>query len=146
MFSLTAEYALRAVVFLAEGGNGRYTTQAIADATQIPPRYLAKILQKLAQAGVLKGQRGLNGGFCLARGAAQITALDVVQAVEPIRRIHTCPLGLEAHQSRLCPLHTRLDEALAQIEQNLRKSSIVELLSPSTFRTGDGGTASGSSR
>jgi len=134
MFSHTAEYALRAVVFLAEGKNGRYTTQTIAAATRIPPRYLAKVLHNLARAGVLRGQRGLNGGFSLARDAALITVLDVVQAVEPVRRIHTCPLDLEAHRSRLCPLHTRLDESLALIEENLRKSTIAELLTRPTFR------------
>ena len=134
MFSHTAEYALRAAVFLAESPDGRYTTQAIADTTQIPPRYLAKVLQSLARAGVLTGQRGLNGGFLLARSPAEITVLDVIQAVEPLKRIHKCPLDLEAHRERLCPLHTRLDQSLALIEENLRQATLADLLDRPTFR------------
>ena len=134
MFSHTAEYALRAAVFLAESPTGRYTTQAIADTAQIPPRYLAKVLNSLSRAGVLSGQRGLNGGFSLARNPEDITVLEVIQAVDPIKRIHKCPLGLQAHSHRLCPLHTRLDESLALIEENLRKATLADLLERPTFR------------
>jgi Rrf2 family protein len=134
MFSNTAEYALRAVVYLAEHRATRCTTQTIADSAHIPSRYLAKVLQSLARAGVLSAQRGLNGGFCLDRDPSEITLLEVVEAVEPLRRIKICPIKLEAHKARLCPLHTRLDESLALIEDNLRRATVAELLDRPTFR------------
>ena len=134
MFSQTAEYALRAVVFLAEGGETRYTTQAIANVTHIPPRYLAKVLNSLGRAGVLVGQRGLYGGFVLSKSPTEISVLDVIEAVDPVKRIYKCPLNLEAHKDQLCPLHARLDASLALIQEDLRRSSIADLLQRPTFR------------
>src|SRR5262245_46379503 len=134
MFSQTAEYALRAVIFLAEGGETRYTTQAIAETTRIPPRYLAKVLNSLARAGVLTAQRGLYGGFVLSKSPSEISVLEVIQAVDPLKRIYICPLNLEAHKDQLCPLHARLDASLALIQEDLQRSSIADLLTRPTFR------------
>src|SRR5262245_25633068 len=116
MFSQTVEYALRAVVHLAaEAPRGR-TTDEIAQATRVPRAYLSKVLQSLVRSGVVKSQRGLGGGMTLVVPAEELTILAVVNAVEPIERIRTCPLGLAAHGVHLCPLHHRLDAALAHIE------------------------------
>ena len=134
MFSRTAEYALRAVVFLAESGETRYPTQAIADSTHIPPPYLSKVLNSLARAGVLTAQRGPYGGFGLSRSPSQMTVYEVIQAVDPLKRIVKCPLNLEAHKDQLCPLHSRLDASLALIQEDLQRSTIADLLTRPTFR------------
>jgi Rrf2 family transcriptional regulator, nitric oxide-sensitive transcriptional repressor len=128
MFSHTAEYALRAVVFLAEDPTARYTTQAIAESTKIPPRYLAKVLQQLARRGIVLAQRGLNGGFTLARPPDAITVLEVIQSVDPIQRILVCPLKLDSHRGRLCKVHAHLDQALALIEDSFRQATLADLL------------------
>lgn len=133
MISQTAEYALRAVVFLAERPGERHTTRTIAETAQVPPGYLAKVMQSLAQAGVVRGQRGLNGGFSLARSPREIALAEVVEAIDPIRRIRKCPLGMEAHRESLCPLHTLLDRTLARIERELRESTVSDLLERPTF-------------
>src|SRR5262245_23178018 len=103
MFSQTVEYALRAVVHLAYESPEARTTQQIADATQVPKDYLSKILQGLAKKGIVTTQRGVGGGVSLAKGPEELTILDVVNAVEPIERITTCPLKLKTHGVRLCP-------------------------------------------
>ena len=95
MFSQTAEYALRAVVFLAAQDGVPRTTQEIARATQVPTGYLSKVMQGLGRARLVLSQRGLHGGFTLARPAAELTVLDIIQAVDPIQRIRSCPLGPE---------------------------------------------------
>src|SRR6059058_5380797 len=105
MFSQTVEYALRAVVHLADRAPEPRTTEQIAEATRVPKAYLAKVLQGLVRAGIVRSRRGLHGGVSLARPAAELTILEVVNAVEPIARIRECPLGLTAHGIRLCPLH-----------------------------------------
>jgi DNA-binding IscR family transcriptional regulator len=64
----------------------------------------------------------------LARPATEITILEVVNAVEPIRRIRQCPLGLASHGVRLCPLHSRLDNAMAMVEQAFSATSLAEVL------------------
>ncbi|HVX11825.1 MAG TPA: Rrf2 family transcriptional regulator [Pirellulales bacterium] len=127
MISQTAEYALRAIVYLADRNDAPQTTQQIAEVTHVPAGYLAKVMQGLSRAGLVHAQRGLHGGFTLARPAAELTVLDVVQAVDPLQRIKHCPLGIEGHQS-LCPLHRRLDNAAAMVEQALGESTIAELL------------------
>jgi Rrf2 family protein len=131
MFSQTVEYALRAMVYLADQGEAR-TTPQIATATKVPAPYLAKVLQQLHRAGLVRSQRGLHGGFALARRADELTIWDVVQGVEPIKRIRSCPLELESHRRRLCPLHKRLDDALAAVEAALRASTLAELLAEPT--------------
>src|SRR4051812_6287847 len=108
MLSQSVEYALRAAVHLASRSPGGGTTDEIAAATRVPKAYLSKILQGLGRAGVVRSQRGIGGGMTLVKGPAELTILEVVNAVEPIGRIKTCPLGLEAHGVRLCPLHRRL--------------------------------------
>jgi Rrf2 family protein len=133
VISQTAEYALRAVVFLAERPGERHTTRTIAESAQIPAGYLAKVMQSLAQAGVVRGQRGLNGGFTLARGPQDISLSEVIEAIDPIRRIRECPLNLESHSEELCPLHSRLDRALAHIEKEFRESTVADLLTRPTF-------------
>jgi Rrf2 family nitric oxide-sensitive transcriptional repressor len=131
MFSQTVEYALRAVVYLA-GRDEASTTQQIAATTKVPPAYLAKVLQNLSRSGLVRSQRGLHGGFCLERPAAELTIWEVVQAVDPIRRIRECPLELESHRTKLCPLHKKIDDALAVIEEAFRSSTIAEILEEPT--------------
>jgi Rrf2 family protein len=128
MFSQRVEYALRAVVYLAQQAPAARTTEQIAAATRVPPAYLSKILQHLNQAGLVHSQRGIGGGMSLVRSPANVTILEVVNAVEPIRRIKTCPLGLASHGIRLCPLHKRMDKALAMVEDAFRQTTLDEVL------------------
>ena len=68
----------------------------------------------------------------LAKPVEEITILEVVNAVEPIQRIRTCPLGLSAHGVRLCPLHKRLDNALATVEAAFADTTLAEILAEPT--------------
>lgn len=129
LISQTIEYALRAAVWLADNVEGQ-TTQQIAEATQVPPSYLSKVLQSLRRAGLVNGQRGQGGGFTLAMPAARISVLDVINAVEPIERIRVCPLGIPSHGVRLCPLHKKLDDALAHVTEAFASTSLSELVAP----------------
>ncbi len=81
----------------------------------------------LGRKGLVQSQRGLHGGFILARPADELTVLDILDAVDPIGRIKSCPLGLPGHIN-LCPLHRRLDHAMKLVEDALRKSTLAELL------------------
>ena len=129
MFSEKVEYALRAVAYLASKPSGARTVEQIAVATKVSPTYLAKVIQKLVHAGIAKSQRGIGGGITLAKPATELTMLEVVNAVDPIRRIESCPLGLESHGVRLCPLHKRLDQAHAHVEEAFRSTTLAEILS-----------------
>lgn len=128
MLSQSVEYALRAVVHLANRAPNGCTTEQIAKATKVPQAYLAKVLQGLVRAGIARSQRGLGGGITLARDPGELSLLEVVNAVEPILRIKVCPLGLVSHGVRLCPLHKRLDDALASMEQAFGSTTLAEIL------------------
>jgi Rrf2 family transcriptional regulator, nitric oxide-sensitive transcriptional repressor len=132
MFSQTVEYALRAVVFLAQQGENAQTTEQIAKATQVPQAYLAKVLQSLLRSGISKSQRGIKGGIRLSRDPQEITIYQVIQAVDPIQRINTCPLKLAAHGTQLCPLHKRIDDALASVEAAFRATTLAEVVNEPT--------------
>jgi Rrf2 family protein len=132
VFSQTVEYALRAIVHLASEAHATQTTEQIARATKVPRAYLVKVLQSLNQAGLVHAQRGIGGGISLARTPDRITILEVVSAVDPIRRIQVCPLNLVAHGVRLCPLHKRVDNALALVEDAFRKTTLAEILKEPT--------------
>jgi len=132
MFSQSVEYALRAMVYLAQRPNTAQTTDDIAGATKVPRAYLSKVLQGLVRAGLVRSQRGLRGGMTLARTPDEITILAVVAAVDPIRRIKSCPLGLASHGVRLCPLHKRLDDALASVEAAFGSTTLAEILAEPT--------------
>lgn len=133
MISQTVEYALRAAVYLADQ-EGPHTAQQIAERTKVPLPYLSKVLQGLCRAALVKSQRGVGGGFILAVPAGALTILEIINAVDPLPRIRQCPLGLPSHVA-LCPLHRRLDDAMAMVEQAFRQSTVAELLAePSASR------------
>lgn len=127
-FSQTTEYALRAVVFLAINEGSSYASQEIARVIKVPAPYLAKVMQSLARAGIVSSQRGLGGGFCLAVAPGKLTVLAVVDAVDPIQRIKTCPLKLEAHGVKLCPLHKQMDEVLESVQKCFGSTTILQLI------------------
>lgn len=128
MLSQTTEYALRAIVYLADHHGEAQTSEKIGAVTKVPIGYLAKIMQGLVKAGLVVSQRGLHGGFTLLRSPKDLTILDVVQAVDPIVRITSCPLDLPDHGSDLCPLHRRLDNAMAAVEAAFSRTSVAQLL------------------
>jgi Rrf2 family nitric oxide-sensitive transcriptional repressor len=134
MLSQTAEYALRAVVALASGrpekASGRNeprTVQDLSQESQVPLDYLSKVMNSLSRAGIVAGQRGRGGGFQTVLPATELTVLQVVTAVDPLKRIHKCPLGLEAHLDKLCPLHRKLDDAVKSVEDAFASTTIASV-------------------
>ena len=130
MISQTAEYALRAMTFLAME-NRAVTGQDIAAITKVPPGYLSKVMQQLVKSRLVNSQRGIGGGFTLSRKPDEISILDVINAVDPIDRIESCPLGLPSHGINLCPLHKRLAAATAHVEAAFAQSFLSELIAES---------------
>lgn len=130
MISQTVEYSLRAVIVLANQYDESMTVREMAKIAKLPAPYLSKIMKGLVRAGIVQSRRGLGGGFKLARTPEEITIWDVTQAIDPLERIHKCPVGIEGH-AKLCPLHQRIDQAIEQIEVAFRSSTLAEILSES---------------
>jgi Rrf2 family protein len=119
-----------------------WTAQEIAAQSLVPQDYLIKVMQALTRHGLVGSQRGRGGGFFLSRPPGAITVLGVIDAVDPLRRIKKCPLGIKAHGTTLCPLHRRLDDAIRTVEEAFASTTIGELLNdPSPIRPlREGGT------
>lgn len=128
MISQTAEYALRAVVFLGNQAGKACTTSLLAAEIDAPAGYLAKVMKGLSQAGIVDSQRGLHGGFTLNRDPGDVTILEVVNAVDSFYRITRCPLGRPGHRSGLCPLHRRIDNVMETAERTFDQTTIGEVL------------------
>ena len=129
MISQTVEYALRAIVTIAQHEGQPCTAKKLAEITQVPLPYLSKLMQGLVRGGLVTSQRGLHGGFLLTSDPQNLTIFDVVNAVEPIKRILRCPLNIQSHGTNLCPLHRRLDNAMAATEKVFRETTVAEMLS-----------------
>jgi Rrf2 family protein len=139
VFSQTADYALRAAVLLVAAHPRHMTVEAIADAAGVPPKYLGKVLQTMRRAGLLHSTRGLMGGYRLARPPAEIHALEVIQAVDPIRRHVPCPA---CTAEAACALHERLTEANRMMESFLRSTTLDRLVPEPTERRASRGRRS----
>ena len=129
MISLTAKYALRAIVFLANYEEPFVSAAGIAEATLVPHDYLLKVLRELDEAVVVESRRGPGGGYSLIKSPDQISVLEVVMAVDTIPRITECPLGISDHV-KLCPLHRLLDDVSRQVEDTFRETMIENLIPP----------------
>lgn len=126
MLSKTAEYALRAVVCLGAADEAT-SADTLASTTKIPRRYLHRVLQDLFAAGMVESRSGPGGGYSLAIPAKRLSMLEVINAVSPLERITTCPLGIPSHH-KLCPLHAELDQAFAGIEAAFARVTIAALI------------------
>src|SRR5205807_8861030 len=131
MLKLTkkADYALMAMKHLAENTDrGARSAKDMADAYGIPPEALAKILQRLAKAGLLHSQHGTNGGYRLARAAHTISAFEVIQAIDGPLFITSCVTGRgECGQSNRCNIREPLRQVNDSIEAVLRRIKISHM-------------------
>jgi Rrf2 family protein len=116
------------MITLAEAEGDPLTSERIAELTRVPGDYAVKVLQWLGRSNMFRGQRGRKGGFRLDCDAKTTTLLDVVNVIDPLERISACPLGREAHQSELCPLHSRLDEVVAILIDSLGQMTLESVV------------------
>lgn len=126
--SQTAEYALRAVVWLAQNPGEPQTTQQLSEATKVSATYLPKVFQHLIRAGLISGQRGVGGGYTLQKDPEEVSLLDVVDCVDPIVRIERCPLHLQTHGLNLCPLHRVLRDAIDEVRKRLGTTTVADVV------------------
>jgi Rrf2 family protein len=124
-----ADYALMAMKHLAEhAGDGSHSAKDVADAFGIPPEALAKILQKLAKAGLLHSHHGINGGYTLARPAPTISAFEVIQAIDGPLFITSCvTVRGECDQSDRCNIREPLRKVNESIEAVLKRIKISHM-------------------
>ena len=131
MLKLTkkADYGLMAMKHLAEHAEeGSCSAKDVAESYGIPPEALAKILQRLTKAGLLHSQHGINGGYKLARHAHEISAYEVIRAIDGPLFITACiTVRGECDQTERCTIREPLRKVNQSIEDVLKSIQIADM-------------------
>lgn len=124
-----ADYAVRVAVHLATvPATTPVPGPVLARAVEAPQSFMSKLLQQLVQAGVLNSRRGVRGGFQLARAAANISLLEVVEAIEGPTQLNACiPEGPNCSRKQWCGAHPVFVQAQAALVTVLKEASIAQL-------------------
>lgn len=127
--SAKADYALRAMVELAAAPPGPLKSERIAAAQEIPQKFLENILLDLRHAGLVTSQRGAEGGYGLARPAAEISLADVIRAVEgPIATVRGVRPEDVSYVGRAAPLRQVWIDLRAAMRGVLEETSLEDLV------------------
>lgn len=131
MLKLTkrTDYGLIAMRHLAtQPLGGACSASEMAEEYGIPPELLAKILQRLAKAQLLKSQHGTRGGYALARDARSISAFEVIQAIEGPLFMTSCHTHRgDCNQSARCTVREPLRRLSEKLEQALMRMKISDM-------------------
>lgn len=124
------EYAIRALLFLAKQPQGEIVYKKdICQCQDITPAFLTKILQPLIKAGIVGSQRGVGGGFFLAKSPAEITMLDILVAEEGPLDLNICISDADScERSSLCPVHDAWHEIRASLAVTLSRYTLEYLV------------------
>lgn len=132
MFSKTCEYAIRAMIFIAQkskNGN-KVSIKEIANGIASPEHFIAKILQDLVRRGMLQSLKGPNGGFYLDGAALQHSLEDIVRVVDGDKLFSGCGLGLsQCSETHPCPIHHEFKKVRKDIQAVLSKAKLGEFTS-----------------
>jgi Rrf2 family protein len=122
------DYAVRAMLALARPDAPQLTGAALADATAIPPGFVPQVMGDLVRAGLVANRRGRTGGYRLARPAAEVSLLDIVEAVEGDGRRRTCVLrGGPCRRDGACDVHDAFFRAQEAVFGTLAGVSLADV-------------------
>ena len=128
MLSLPAGYAIKALAFVAEGKAGPVTIRRIAEVTDLPMPYLAKIVYQLGQRGLIRTQRGIRGGISLTRPAEDINLYEICLALDDPIIHETCMLRTgPCSEQRNCPAHSFWSLQRERTVNFLRQTMLTEV-------------------
>lgn len=131
IYSRSTEYAIRALIHLAQVPEGQYAmVKQIAAEENIPAHFLAKILQQLVHKGLLRSSKGPTGGFCLRLPAHKIRLMQLVEALDGLTDYHKCVSGFsECTDAAPCAMHDSWKTLRSRIIDYLETTTIAELVS-----------------
>jgi len=129
MFSKTCEYAIRAMIYIAQQSavGKRVGFQEVADEIEAPKSFIAKILQELSRKKLVESAKGPNGGFFVDQQAMNLPLSEIVKAFDGDKIFTGCGLGLPyCSEVNPCPIHHEFKAIRNQIAQMLQSSTIGE--------------------
>jgi Rrf2 family protein len=124
------EYAVRCILYLASQGQGVLVSRReVAAYFEIPDKFLAKIAQQLLKAGIIAIKQGARGGYLLARNPAELTMLEVVEAMIGKIALNDCIANAKScKSSRNCAVNRVWARASNQLRETLAGVSFADLL------------------
>jgi Rrf2 family protein len=126
--SAKADYAVRAAVELATASDGPVKGERISQAQDIPLKFLENILGELKHDGLVRSQRGTEGGYWLARPASKITIADVIRAVEgPLATVRGEPAETLAYSGSAAPLNKLWIAVRANLREVLEHVTLADV-------------------
>lgn len=129
MFSKTCEYAIRAVIFIAQKSEHgvKIGIKEISTGINAPGHFIAKILQDLSRKGLVQSVKGPNGGFFLDEESKKNTLADIVRTIDGDKLFIGCGLGLSnCSEKKPCPLHDEFKIIRQQMHNMLQGSTVAE--------------------
>ena len=128
MINNRTEYAIRALWQLAEAKENFSTSEKIAQAQEIPGKFLPQILSDLSRAGLVRSVRGYGGGVRLAKPAEKITLLDIMEAVQGTIFLYDCVKGpIDCHKEPDCKLIKVYKKAQEAMKGEMKKVTLDDL-------------------
>ncbi len=127
MFSKTCEYAIRALIFIAQKSKdrSRISIKDISSGIDSPEYFIAKILQDLSRKGFVQSAKGPNGGFYMDDANLEQSVADIVREIDGDKLFSGCGLGLkECSESHPCPIHNEFKHIRQEIKTMLEESRI----------------------
>lgn len=127
IFSMTAEYALRAMAQIAAlGADDAVRAKDLSALAHVPTPYLSKILRRLVAGGLLESEKGHRGGFRLTRAPQKITFADILEALDEELDTNRCAFGWGAcDKKNPCLLHPAFAELKEQLGIWSRESTLA---------------------
>lgn len=129
MLSMTAQYALRAFVFIATHGDQHpVLAKDIAAHTGVPQHYLSRILRDAVRAGLLDSARGVGGGFRLSRPADRIKLFDILSPFDDVLDRSRCPFGQpRCNDQNPCGFHEYWKPISTAYRKMLEETTLAEI-------------------
>jgi Rrf2 family protein len=130
-----ADYAVRVMIHLSIHGNaGRASLTELADAAEVSPAFLSKVLQRLVRSGLVASRRGKKGGFELLDSGRAASLLDILQALDGVPELNVCLLSGGCHRSPWCAAHCVWEEAQTRMREILAAASLEQLVQETRTR------------
>lgn len=121
-------YAIQALTRFEEWGAGASKIREVAKLSGVPAAYLAKLVGRLGEAGILESKRGIGGGTRLSRPAEEISLLEIVEAIEG-ERARQCLIGLsECNDEQACPVHRYWVKRSEEIRRVLAATKLSDVI------------------
>jgi Rrf2 family protein len=123
-----ADYAVRVMIHMANTEAGRSSLGALADAADVSPAFLSKVLQRLVRSGLVASYRGKKGGFELLDRGRTASLFEILQALDGVPELNICLLDGGCNRTATCAAHGVWEEAQSRLREVLSAATLEKLV------------------